>query len=74
MGALRVVEAVRMHAAEAGRLPASLDDIVIVPVPVNPITTLPYLYRLDGKMAVLDLPFSDGMPGVAWRFEIQLEE
>ena len=74
MASLRVIEAVRMHAAVAGRLPASLDDIVIVPVPVNPITNLPYLYRLDEKTAVLELPFSDGMPGVAWRFEIQLEE
>ncbi len=74
MAALRVVEAVRMHAAETGRLPATLDEIEIVPVPLNPITTKPYLYRLDGKTAVLDLPFSDGMPGVAWRFEIRLAE
>jgi len=72
MNAIRVVEALRMHAAETGRLPASLDDVKDVPVPDNPITEKPYEYRLDGDTAVLDLPFSDGMPGVAWRFEIQL--
>ena len=74
MGALRVVEAIRMHAAEAGTMPRSLDEIKIVPVPLNPVTLAPYQYRLDGQTAVLDLPFSDGMPSVAWRFEITLAE
>ena len=72
MNALRVVEAVRMHAAETGRLPQTLDEISVVPVPLNPIIAQPYAYRLEGQTAVLELPFSDGMPGVAWRFEIQL--
>ncbi len=74
MGALRVVEAIRMHAAEASMLPRTLDEIKVVPVPLNPITLKPYQYRLDGQTAVLDLPFSDGMPSVAWRFEITLAE
>ena len=72
MNALRVVEALRMHAAETGGFPASLDEVRVVPVPKNPITEQPYIYRLEGEMAVLELPFSDGMPGVAWRFEMQL--
>ena len=72
MSSLRVVEALRMHAAETGKFPASLDDVQVVPVPKNPITEQPYIYRLDGETAVLELPFSDGMPGVAWRFEIRL--
>jgi len=62
------------YAAETGRFPESLDQIQVVPVPKNPITTHPYLYRLEGKMAILELPFSDGMPGVASRYEIQLAE
>jgi len=74
MNALRVVEALRMHAAETGKFPASLDDVKVVPVPKNPITEQPYVYRLDGEMAVLELPFSDGMPRVAWRFEIRLAD
>ncbi len=72
MNSLRVVEALRMHAAETGKFPASLDDVKVVPVPKNPITEQPYVYRLDGETAVLELPFSDGMPGVAWRFELRL--
>lgn len=72
IAALRAVEAIRMHAAARGGLPASLDDVSVVPVPTNPITKRPFVYRLDGDTAVLELPFSDGMPGVAWRFEIQL--
>ena len=72
--ALRVVEALRMHAAETGELPSSLDQVQIVPVPLNPITTEPYVYQLKGKTAVLDLPFSDGVIGQSWRFEITLAE
>lgn len=72
LDALRVVEALRMHAAVTGEFPASLDEIDVVPVPKNPITQESFAYRLDGKTAVLELPFSDGMPGAAWRFEMQL--
>jgi len=74
LNALRTLEALRMHAAEVGRFPASLDEIEVVPVPRNPITVRHFLYRLDGEIAVLELPFSDGIPGVSWRFEIQLGE
>lgn len=69
---LRVIEALRMHAAVTGDFPSSLDEIDVVPVPQNPITQDDFVYRLDGDTAVLELPFSDGMPGAAWRFEIQL--
>ena len=72
--AIRVVEAIRMHAADTGRLPAKLDDITVVPVPINRSTGEAYQYKLDGETAVLDLPFSDGYPSVAWRFEIQLAD
>jgi hypothetical protein len=71
-GALQTVEALRMHAAQSGTLPPSLDAIKVVPVPLNPATGKPYEYRLDGATAVLDLPLSDGFSGVAWRFEITL--
>jgi hypothetical protein len=74
ISALRILEALRMHAAIAGKLPASLDEITVVPVPDNPITRQSFVYRLEDGTAVLELPFSDGMPGVAWRFEIQLAE
>jgi hypothetical protein len=72
--ALLTIEALRMHAAANGSFPESLDDIRVVPVPENPITHKPYVYRLEDGMAVLELPLSDGMPGIAWRFEMKLAE
>jgi hypothetical protein len=70
--AILTVEAIRMHAAEAGGLPKTLDEIKVVPMPRNPATGKSYQYRVEGETAVLELPFSDGFPGVAWRFEIKL--
>lgn len=79
MAALRTIEAIRMHAAETGELPTSLDDIRVVPVPLNPVTGNSFIYQrmgnFDGnKIGVLELPFSDGLPDRAWRFEIELTE
>ena len=54
--ALRLIEALRMHAAEHGKFPASLDEISVVPVPDNPATGKAFEYRLDGKTAVVELP------------------
>ncbi len=59
--ALRVIEALRMHAAEHGSFPKSLDEIKVVPVPDNPATRKPFEYRLDGATAILGLPSSDGI-------------
>lgn len=72
LNALQVVEAIRMHAADTGRLPEGLDKITVVPVPLNPMTDRPFEYRLDGDLAVLELPSTDGDPNSAWRFEIRL--
>lgn len=72
--ALLVLEALRMHAAATGRLPHELSEIFVVPVPQNPLTGKPYVYRLENGVAVLELPFSDGMPGMSWRFEMQLAD
>jgi hypothetical protein len=72
LNAIQVVEALRLHAAETGKLPATLDEIKSVPIPLNVATGKPYQYRLDGKTAILDLPFSDGFTGAAWRVEITL--
>ena len=47
-----------MHAsANAGKLPASLDEIKVVPVPLNPATGKPFLYRVvDGRAELLSPP------------------
>ncbi|MBL9165050.1 MAG: hypothetical protein JNL18_20135 [Planctomycetaceae bacterium] len=72
LNALQAIEAIRMHAAQTGKLPATLEEITIVPVPLNPVTGKPFVYRLDGETAILELPFSDKMNDYSSRFEITL--
>jgi hypothetical protein len=48
---LRLVEALRLYAAEHdGKLPAQLADIT-VPLPVDPVTGKPFTYTLEGTTA-----------------------
>jgi hypothetical protein len=49
---VRHVEALRLYAAEHGKLPASLAD-VRVPLPADPFTAKPFIYRVEGRKAVL---------------------
>jgi hypothetical protein len=49
---LRHVEAIRMYAAEHGKLPSQLSD-VSVPLPPDPFTGKPFLYEVDGRKAIL---------------------
>jgi hypothetical protein len=82
LAALRVIEALRMYAADHdGKLPKSLNEITAVPVPNNPATGKAFQYRLDGAIAVLDLPSSDQVAGgnrfaraanTDMRYEIQI--
>jgi hypothetical protein len=54
---LRVIEAIRLHAAaHDGKLPESLDQITEVPVPDDPATGKPFLYRSAGDAAILHVP------------------
>ena len=54
IAALRVVEALRLHAAEHnGALPGTLDEVKTVPVPSDPITGRPFEYRREGAAAIL---------------------
>jgi hypothetical protein len=73
LAALRVIEALRMHAARNNsRWPDSLDDVTCVPVPLNPATDKPFLFRRDGETAVLELPESEVPAGHSWRYEITI--
>jgi hypothetical protein len=73
IAALRVIEALRMYAAaHDGQLPKALDEITAVPVPPNPATGKPFVYRLNGTTAVVELPQSDGFHSPNRRFEIQI--
>jgi len=74
MAAMQVIEALRMHAASTGKLPASLADVTIVPIPRNPATDQPFDYKLEGETGILDLPSSEGFPGYHRRFEITLRK
>ena len=68
---LQNIEALRMHAATHGALPSSLDEIKLS-LPNNPFTNQPYVYRLRGETAIIEMPFSDRVPGLAYRYEITL--
>lgn len=69
---LQVIEAIRMHAAaNGGKLPETLADIKVVPVPKNPLTDQPFAYRINNNKAELLLPAPPRQPAnVGWRFVI----
>jgi hypothetical protein len=50
---LRVVEALRLHAGAAGRLPASLQEVKVVPIPTDPLSGKAFEYVLNGETAEL---------------------
>jgi hypothetical protein len=57
LAALRVIEALRMHAAaHDGALPDKLGDVTVVPVPPDPSTGRPFEYRREGATATLTSP------------------
>jgi hypothetical protein len=54
IAALRVIEALRLHAAvNGGRLPDKLGDVTVVPVPDDPGTGKPFSYKREGDTATL---------------------
>ena len=59
---LQTIEAVRMHAAVAGMLPANLAEVTVVPIPADPATGEPLRYSLDGDVATIDVAEELGAP------------
>lgn len=54
---LRCIEAIRLYAAaHDGKLPATLDDITEVPIPLDPMTGKAFTYRVSGEQATLSAP------------------
>ena len=77
LASLRVIEAIRMHAAyNNGQLPDSLADITVVPVPLHPETGKPFPYRKIGNKAVLDvvLIFNPKQKRANYRIEISVRK
>jgi hypothetical protein len=61
IAALRVIEALRLHAAaNDGKLPASLGDVKEVPIPLDPVTNKEFVYKADGDEATLYGPPASG--------------
>ncbi|MGL5094375.1 MAG: hypothetical protein ACRDD1_02220, partial [Planctomycetia bacterium] len=57
---LRIVEAVRDHlATHDGKLPASLDEIAVVPIPIDVLTDKPFRWSIEDGVGVLASPPSD---------------
>jgi hypothetical protein len=60
---LRCIEAIRIHAAQnQGKLPGSLEEIQAVPVPINPITGSPFLYKIENGKGILEASSPPGEP------------
>jgi len=72
---LMVLEAIRMHAAENdGRLPESLAEITVVPVPDEcPLTGEPYEYQFKDGVASLIVPSMPEKFGRKYWWEFQLK-
>lgn len=70
---LMVVEAIRMHAAQTGKLPQTLEEIKVVPIPVNPVTGKAFSYKNEGTFAMLESEkISDADPKEYHRFRLEL--
>jgi hypothetical protein len=73
--ALRCVEAIRLYAAQKGRLPAALADVTQVPAPPDPFSDKPFEYKVNGNVATLAGPLPPGPkppPGQLLNYEISL--
>lgn len=70
---LMVLEAIRMHAAvNNGKLPKSLDEIAIVPVPEKcPTTGEPYKYNYANGNASLVVPWAKNQKFLWWEFHLK---
>jgi hypothetical protein len=72
---LRHVEALRLYAAEHGKLPARLSDVT-VPLPVDPVTGQAFAYEVDGAKATLRtrLPHRPNQPEHVLQYEVTLRK
>lgn len=72
--AFRVIEAIRMYAADhGGKLPPTLEAITKVPVPMDPMTGKPFVYALKDGVAKLEAPdFPGAEEGDALRYELTI--
>jgi hypothetical protein len=75
LAALRVVEALRIHAAlHDGKLPDKLDDVTLVPIPNDPGTGGPFEYRREGDTATLVSTVPDDPLSVGLRYRLTVRQ
>ena len=74
LAALQCLEAIRLHAStHEGKFPKQLADIAQVPVPDDPVTGKPFIYRRTGSKAILEGPAPKGATAKeAIRYELNL--
>jgi hypothetical protein len=77
LAALQAIEAIRMHAAASGKLPASLAEVKVVPIPKDPVTgqAFPYSFDATSATATLELAPVSSLPnqGFPKRYVIKLK-
>lgn len=72
--ALMLVEAIRDHAAGAGGLPTSLDELRLA-IPNDPFSNEPFEYSVDGEIAtIVAHPFRENDPSAAFTWKVRLAE
>jgi len=74
VAALQCIEAIRLYVgSHDGTFPGKLLDVKVVDVPVDPVTTKPFSYKLSGSAAILESPDSEDLEGkYAIRYELHL--
>jgi hypothetical protein len=77
MDGLRVVEAIRLHAAmNEGKLPKSLADLSLL-IPDDPYTGKPFVYAVQGNTFTLEAPSMNGEPphaGNSFKYAVTLRK
>lgn len=72
--ALRLIEALRLHAGETGEFPEALDEITCVPVPLNPATGQAFDYHRDGEVARVMLTKEELKHFAGEQYEVRLAD
>jgi len=74
LAALRTVEAIKLHVADKGAFPKSLEEVSAAPIPLDPMVGKPFEYALEGQSAILTAPLHGLPKGNGWRYEITLRK
>lgn len=73
---LQCIEAMRLYSAShEGKFPKQLSDITRIPVPGDPVTGKPFIYRRTGAKAILEIPATgEETDRDTMRYELNLKE